>query len=38
MSAPLVVILMGSRADEPHCRKIGEALQAFGVESVYRIG
>lgn len=34
---PDVVILMGSGADEPHARKIQEALEYFGVESVLRV-
>ncbi len=38
MSRPLVVILMGSRADNAHCQKIVEALDPFGVEVVLRIG
>jgi 5-(carboxyamino)imidazole ribonucleotide mutase len=36
--SPLVVILMGSRADEAHCRKIAEAVARFGLETVLRIG
>ncbi len=38
MSEPLVVILMGSRADLTHCQKIAEAAQSFGLETVLRIG
>lgn len=38
MMKPLVVILMGSIADEPHCRKISEAAQHFGLEVVLRVG
>ncbi len=38
MSAPLVVILMGSRADEAHCAKIAAALTLFGIETATRIG
>ncbi|TLN28704.1 AIR carboxylase family protein [bacterium] len=38
MSAPLIVILMGSRADEAHARKVAEAAAALGVESVLRVG
>ncbi len=38
MSAPLIVILMGSRADEAHARKVADAAAALGVESVLRIG
>jgi phosphoribosylaminoimidazole carboxylase PurE protein len=37
MSAPLIVILMGSRADEAHARKVAEAA-ALGIESVLRVG
>lgn len=35
---PLVVILMGSKADEAHCRKIAEAALGFGLDVVLRIG
>lgn len=38
MTAPLIVILMGSKADETHCRKIAEAAGRFGLESVLRVG
>ena len=38
MSSPLVVILMGSKADEAHCAKIAEALKLFGIETQTRIG
>jgi 5-(carboxyamino)imidazole ribonucleotide mutase len=38
MPNALVVILMGSKADEQHCRRIAEALQPFGLESVLRVG
>ena len=38
MKKPLVVIIMGSRADEAHCGKIAAALDALGIESVRRIG
>lgn len=34
----LVVILMGSKADEAHCSKIAEAARDLGVEVVTRIG
>jgi 5-(carboxyamino)imidazole ribonucleotide mutase/phosphoribosylaminoimidazole-succinocarboxamide synthase len=37
MSQPLVVILMGSKADLAHCQKIAEAAQSFGLETVLRI-
>ncbi len=37
MSKPLVVILMGSRADLEHCAKIADACKGFGLESVLRI-
>jgi 5-(carboxyamino)imidazole ribonucleotide mutase/phosphoribosylaminoimidazole-succinocarboxamide synthase len=35
---PLVVILMGSKADLPHCEKIADAASAFGLEVVLRVG
>ena len=35
---PLLVILMGSKADEAHCQKIAEAAKGFGLEVVLRIG
>ena len=35
---PLVVILMGSKADLTHCEKIADAARAFGLETVLRIG
>jgi len=35
---PLVVILMGSKADLAHCQKIAEAAQNFGLDTVMRIG
>ena len=38
MSVPLLVILMGSKADSVHCQKIVEAAQQFGLEVVQRIG
>jgi 5-(carboxyamino)imidazole ribonucleotide mutase len=38
MPNALVVILMGSKADERHCRMIAEALNEFGLESVLRVG
>jgi phosphoribosylaminoimidazole carboxylase PurE protein len=38
MSKPLVVILMGSKADLDHCTKISEACKGFGLETVIRIG
>jgi 5-(carboxyamino)imidazole ribonucleotide mutase/phosphoribosylaminoimidazole-succinocarboxamide synthase len=38
VTAPLVVILMGSRADEAHCQKIAEAAQALGLDTVSYIG
>lgn len=37
MSKPLVVILMGSKADIEHCTKIAEACKGFGLETVLRI-
>ncbi len=38
MSKPLVVILMGSKADLDHCQKIAEACKGFGLEVVTRLG
>ena len=38
MSKPLVVILMGSKADTEHCTKISEACKQFGLDTVTRIG
>jgi len=38
MKKPLVVILMGSKADLEHSRKIAEAAQSFKIETVLRIG
>lgn len=35
---PLVIILMGSKADLAHCEKIAEAARGFGLETVMRIG
>ncbi len=37
MTQPLVVIIMGSRADEAHCQKIAEAARVFGLEVSMRI-
>jgi phosphoribosylaminoimidazole carboxylase PurE protein len=37
MSKSLVVILMGSKADMEHCKKISDACNQFGIESVMRI-
>ena len=38
MSEPLVVILMGSRADETHCQKIAEAVRQFGIAVDLHVG
>lgn len=38
MSKPLVVILMGSRADMEHCQKIADACKQFGMETSLRVG
>src|SRR5512140_2650064 len=38
MTSPLVIILMGSKADLEHCNKITEACKQFGLETVLRIG
>ncbi len=37
MSKPLVVILMGSKVDMEHCKKISDACNQFGIETVIRI-
>lgn len=37
-TAPLVVILMGSKADEGHCQKIAEAVRRFGLDVEMRVG
>ena len=37
MSNPLVVILMGSKADMEHCTKISEACKGYGLDTVLRI-
>ncbi len=37
MTHPLVVILMGSKADEAHCQKIAEAARGFGLQVVMRV-
>ncbi len=36
-SKPLVVILMGSKADMEHCAKIAEACRQYGLETALRI-
>ncbi len=38
MNRPLVVVLMGSRADEAHCQKIAEAARGFGLDVELRVG
>ncbi|MFH1524125.1 MAG: AIR carboxylase family protein [Chloroflexota bacterium] len=38
MGKPFVVILMGSKADLEHCRKIAEACKGYGLETILRIG
>ena len=38
MSQPLVIILMGSKADEAHCQKIAAAARDFGLDVELRIG
>ncbi len=37
MASEKVVVLMGSPADEPQARKVGDAVEQFGVECEYRI-
>lgn len=38
MNEPLIVILMGSRGDEAHARKVAEAAAVLGIETVLRVG
>ncbi len=38
MTNSLIVILMGSKADEAHCAKIAEAARGFGLDVMMRIG
>jgi 5-(carboxyamino)imidazole ribonucleotide mutase len=38
MNKGLVVILMGSKADEAHCQKIAEAARLLGLEVELRVG
>lgn len=38
MSQPVLIILMGSKADLPHCQQIAEAARGFGLEVALRIG
>lgn len=38
MPTPLVIILMGSKADLAHCQQIAEAVRGFGLDVVLRIG
>jgi 5-(carboxyamino)imidazole ribonucleotide mutase len=38
MMKSLVVILMGSRGDESHCKKIAEAARQFGLDVELRVG
>lgn len=38
MNRPMVIILMGSKADEPHCQQIANAARGFGLEVIVRIG
>ncbi len=37
MTQPLVVIIMGSKADEAHCQKIAEAARGFGLAVALRV-
>ena len=37
MEKPLVVILMGSKADLEHCQNIAEACKSFGLETILRV-
>lgn len=38
MDKPLVVVLMGSKADLEHGRQIAEACRGYGLETVLRVG
>jgi phosphoribosylaminoimidazole carboxylase PurE protein len=38
MRKPLVVIIMGSKADQDHCARISAALDSFGISHESRIG
>jgi phosphoribosylaminoimidazole carboxylase PurE protein len=38
MKTPLIVILMGSRADEAHARKVADAATGLGIACVLRVG
>lgn len=38
MSRPIVVILMGSRSDEPHCQKIVNAARDLGLDTALHVG
>lgn len=38
MTPSLIVILMGSSADQAHCQKIADAAKIFGIEVVMRVG
>jgi 5-(carboxyamino)imidazole ribonucleotide mutase/phosphoribosylaminoimidazole-succinocarboxamide synthase len=38
MTKPLVVILMGSKADLEHCTKISDSCKQFGLETILRVG
>ena len=38
MTTPLIIILMGSKADLEHCQKIAEAARGFGLEVALHIG
>jgi len=38
VTQPLLIILMGSKADEAHCQKIGEAARGFGLDVALRVG
>ena len=37
MSTAFVIVLMGSKADMEHCKKISDACKQFGLETVMRI-
>jgi len=38
MTTPLIILLMGSKADLEHCQKIADAARGFGVEVALHVG
>jgi 5-(carboxyamino)imidazole ribonucleotide mutase len=37
MEKPIVIILMGSKADLEHCQKIADACKGYGLETIQRV-